>query len=47
VHAEFDGDTRMPSGWLDGFTPRSAEPFLDEATGLAYSFIRLERGNLR
>jgi len=47
VHADVDGDTRMPPDWLDGFTSCSAEPGRDQATGLAYTFIRLERDNLR
>jgi dihydrofolate reductase len=37
VHADVDGDTRMPAGWLDGFTVTSTEP------GSEFSFIRLER----
>ncbi len=37
VHADVDGDTRMPDGWLDGFRVTSTEP------GPEFSFIRLER----
>jgi dihydrofolate reductase len=37
VHAEVDGDTRMPAGWLAGFTVTSTEP------GPEFSFVRLER----
>jgi dihydrofolate reductase len=46
VHATVEGDTRMPPGWLDGFTPCSTEPGSDPATGLAYTFIRLERSSV-
>ena len=37
VHADVDGDTRMPAGWLDGFAVTSTEP------GPEFSFVRLER----
>ena len=37
VHDKVDGDTRMPSGWLDGFTLVSA----DERDG--YTFLTYER----
>jgi len=47
VHTEIEGDARMPRGWLDGFTVTSAEHDYDEAAGLAYTFFRLERDNLR
>jgi dihydrofolate reductase len=37
VHADVDGDTRMPAGWLDGFVVTATE------SGPEFSFIRLER----
>ena len=43
VHAEVDGDARMPAGWLDGFEAVSAEPQAAEEGRPAFSYVRLER----
>ena len=41
VHAAVDGDVRMPSGWLDGFTLVDDRP--GPPGGLPFSFQRWER----
>jgi dihydrofolate reductase len=43
VHAEVDGDVRMPPGWLDGFVARATEPAADDAAEFPYSFVTLVR----
>lgn len=43
VHAHVPGDTAMPPGWLDGFSPVTAERVIDPAADLSYSFIHLGR----
>ncbi len=43
VHADVEGDTRMPPGWLDGFAVTSTEPGPADGTGPAFSFVRLQR----
>jgi len=43
VHAHLTGDTAMPPGWLDGFSVVTAEPAIDAAADLSYSFIHLGR----
>ena len=43
VHAHVTGDTAMPPGWLDGFSPVKTEPVIDAAAELSYSFIHLGR----
>lgn len=43
VHAEVDGDVRMPEGWLDGFTVTDQRPGPPEGADLPFSFVRLER----
>lgn len=43
VHARVAGDTAMPPGWLDGFSMVTAEPVVDAAAELSYSFIHLGR----
>ena len=43
VHAEVDGDVRMPEGWLDGFTVVDEHPGPPEGADLPFSFVRLER----
>jgi dihydrofolate reductase len=47
VHADVDGDARMPPGWLDGFVVAGAETATDEAAGLSYSYLRLTRAGRR
>lgn len=44
VHAEVDGDTRMPKGWLDGFVVTASRPGPAENADFPFSFVRLERG---
>lgn len=41
VHAHVTGDTAMPPGWLDGFSPVTAQRVTDTAADLGYSFIHL------
>lgn len=43
VHAHVTGDTTMPPGWLDGFSPVTAERVVDAKADLSYSFIHLGR----
>ncbi|CAI7977299.1 Dihydrofolate reductase HdrB [Frankia sp. Hr75.2] len=43
VHAEFEGDARMPAGWLDGFASIASETGHDEKSGLSYTFQQLVR----
>lgn len=43
VHADVDGDTRMPPGWLDGFTVVSSEPGVVEGDEPAHTFQTLIR----
>jgi dihydrofolate reductase len=43
VHRVVDGDARMPAGWLEGFSLSAREGAGDGATGLDYSFLRLDR----
>lgn len=43
VHAEVDGDVRMPAGWLDGFIVTDERPGPSEDASLPFSFVRLER----
>ncbi|HWF80305.1 MAG TPA: dihydrofolate reductase [Streptosporangiaceae bacterium] len=43
VHAHVPGDTTMPPGWLDGFSPATHERVNDPAADLNYSFIHLGR----
>lgn len=43
VHAHVPGDTAMPPGWLDGFSPVTAERVIDPAADFSYSFIHLGR----
>jgi len=45
VHAHQPGDTAMPPGWLDGFSVVTAEPVVDAAADLSYSFIHLDRAS--
>lgn len=47
VHAQVPGDTAMPPGWLDGFSPVTAERVIDPAADLSYSFILLRRTGSR
>jgi dihydrofolate reductase len=47
VHAHVPGDTAMPPGWLDGFSPVTAERVIDPAADLSYSFIHLGRTGSR
>jgi dihydrofolate reductase len=47
VHAIVEGDTRMPPGWLDGFTVTTAQSVPDDAADFAYSFIQLDRTRTR
>lgn len=42
VHAQVEGDVRMPAGWLDGFTLVASEPG-PEGEELPYTFERYER----
>ena len=42
VHADVEGDVRMPRGWLDGFTV-TAEQAGPPGGELPFSFVRLER----
>ncbi|GAA1807072.1 dihydrofolate reductase [Planosporangium flavigriseum] len=43
VHAEVEGDVRMPAGWLDGFKLVESEPG-PAGEELPYTFERYERG---
>jgi dihydrofolate reductase len=43
VHAQVEGDVRMPAGWLDGFTLVDSEPG-PAGEELPYTFERYERG---
>lgn len=43
VHARVEGDTRMPDGWLDGFTEIAAEPGPAAPGGPAFSYLTLVR----
>lgn len=43
VHLTVDGDTRMPDGWLDGFTTTSRTDVPAEGGTPAHSFLVLER----
>ena len=45
VHAHITGDTAMPPGWLDGFSPVTAERVIDAAADLSYSFVHLGRAD--
>ena len=42
VHADVDGDTSLPDGWLDGFSLVETVPG-DPADALPYSHERWER----
>ena len=46
VHAHVTGDAAMPTGWLDGFSLVTAEPVIDTAADLSYSFIHLNRADV-
>ncbi|WP_428935024.1 dihydrofolate reductase [Streptomyces sp. ACT015] len=43
VHLTVPGDTRMPAGWLDGFTPVSRTDVPAQGDVPAHSFLVLER----
>lgn len=43
VHADVEGDTRMPEGWLDGFTVVGSEPGPAAEGGPAYTYLTLAR----
>jgi dihydrofolate reductase len=43
VHAEVDGDCRMPAGWLAGFELASREDAADPGSGTRYSFLGYRR----
>jgi dihydrofolate reductase len=43
VHAEVDGDRRMPAGWLAGFELASREDAADPESGTRYSFLGYRR----
>ncbi|WP_327667135.1 dihydrofolate reductase [Streptomyces sp. NBC_00485] len=43
VHAQVEGDSRMPSGWLEGFAPTSRIDVAAGATTWPHSFLRFER----
>lgn len=43
VHAEVEGDTRMPPGWLDGFTVVATEPGPAAEGEPDYTFLTLAR----
>jgi dihydrofolate reductase len=41
IHQDFDGDRRMPDGWLDGFELTAARPGTDPA--VPYEFLEYRR----
>jgi dihydrofolate reductase len=43
VHADVDGDARMPAGWLDGFRVVSTEPGPPDGADFPFDYVRLER----
>lgn len=43
VHADVEGDTRMPEGWLDGFAVVTSQPGTTTGDEPAHTFLTLAR----
>ncbi|MDR0345873.1 MAG: dihydrofolate reductase [Nocardiopsaceae bacterium] len=43
IYHRFDGDRRMPAGWLDDFELVSREDAAEPTTGIRYSFLDWQR----
>jgi dihydrofolate reductase len=43
IHNDFDGDCRMPAGWLSGFELQNSEDDTDPASGISFSWLDYQR----